>query len=394
MTTTAALPFIGVGCRMRRPRIGSRIGEVFRMSDFWHAFRPRLMHAAVLGLAVGLMDFLRAFSSMFSEPESRSPVLGGGLNIFFVSEMGAFVIIAAITWAERVRIAESRRFLVMAMTVVISAFVATALKLGWAILFVGTTQEWAPSERLAWFLYMFWMTCATGALAAAYYEFWERAGRSAARLRDAEIERQEIEQRVVLSRLSVMKARIEPAFLFKSIATVQKLYRGNTDAAEKLLDDLIVYLRAALPQMRGITSTLGDEIHLAASYLKLHDDAFAGRLHVAFDVPESARELRFPPMVLLPLVEDAVQRASSMSRPALSLAIAVKLGGISMRVAVSDDCPLTRLDASTEPTLTSQEHSLAAFFGDSARLVRDSAEGGGTRIAFEIPHGDNARDHR
>ena len=393
MTTTATLPFIGVGCRMRRPRIGSRIGEVSRMSDFWHAFRPRLLHAAVLGLAVGLMDFLRAFSSMLSGPESRSPVSGGGLNIIFVAELGTFVIIAAITWAERVRIAESRRFLVMAMTVVISAFVATALKIGWTILFFGT-QEWVPSEWLALFLYLFWMICATGALAAAYYKFWERAGRSAARLRDAEIERQEIEQRVVLSRLSVLKARIEPAFLFKSIATVQKLYRSNTDAAEKLLDDLIVYLRAALPQMRGITSTLGDEIHLAASYLKLHDEAFAGRLHVAFDVPESARELRFPPMVLLPLVEDAVQRACSMSRPALSLVIAVKPGGTSMRVAVSDDCPLTRLDASTEPTLTSQEHSLAAFFGDSARLVRDSAEGGGTRITFEIPLGDNARDHR
>jgi hypothetical protein len=363
------------------------------MSDFWHAFRPRLLHAAVLGLAVGLMDFLRAFSSMLSEPESRSPVLGLGLNIILVGEMGTFVIIAAITWAERVRIAESRRFFVMAMTVLTSAFAATVLKLGWAH-FVGIKQEWVPSEWLALFLYLFWMTCATGALAAAYYEFWERAGRSAARLRDAEIERQEIEQRVVLSRLSVMKARIEPAFLFKSIATVQKLYRSNTDAAEKLLDDLIVYLRAALPQMRGITSTLGDEIHLAASYLKLHDEAFAGRLHVAFDVPESARELRLPPMVLLPLVEDAVQRASSMSRPALSLVIAVKPGETSMRVAVSDDCPLTRLDASTEPTLTSQQHSLTAFFGDAARLVRGPAEGGGTRITFEIPHVDNARDHR
>jgi hypothetical protein len=394
MTTIAALPFISFGRRMRRPRIESRIGEVSRMSDFWHAFRPRLMHAAVLGLAVGLMDFLRAFSSMLSEPESRSPVLGGGLNIIFVAELGTFVIIAAITWAERVRVAPSRRFFVMVMTVVVSAFVATALKLGWTRMYVGTTQEWVPSEWLALFLYLFWMTCATGALAAAYYEFWERAGRSAARLRDSEIERQEIEQRVVLSRLSVMKARIEPAFLFQSIATVQRLYRGNTDAAEKLLDDLIVYLRAALPQMRGTTSTLGDEIHLAASYLKLHDEAFDGRLQVAFDVPESARELRFPPMVLLPLVEDAVQRACSMSRPVLSLAIAVNVGETSLRVAVSDDCPLTRLDTSTEPALTSQEHSLAAFFGDAARLVRDSAEGGGTRITFEIPHGDNARDHR
>jgi hypothetical protein len=364
------------------------------MSEFWLAFRPRIPHAAVLGLAVGLMDYLRAFSMLVADAGSRSPFVGDGLNMIFVAELGAFVVVAAITWAERLGVSESRRFPVMAWTVLVGAFVATALKLGWAILFVGTTQEWAPSEWLALFLYLFWMTCATGALAAAYYEFWERAGRSAARLRNAEIERQEIEQRVVLSRLSVMKARIEPAFLFKSIATVQKLYRDNTDVAERLLDDLIVYLRAALPQMRGTASTLGDEIHLAASYLKLHDEAFDGRLTVSFDVPESARELRFPPMVLLPLVEDAVQRASLMSRPALSLAIAVKPGETSTRVAVSDDCPLTRLETSTEPTLTSQEHSLAAFFGDAARLVRAPADGVGTRVTFEIPHVDDARDHR
>ena len=363
------------------------------MSDFWLAFRPRLLHAGVLGLAVGLMDYLRAFSTRITDPDAQGN-LTDGANIMLTAVLGTFVIIAAITWAERVRGPESRRFLVMAMTVVVASVAATVLKLGWTRLLMRDSQGWAQSEWLALFLYLFWMTCATGALAAAYYEIWERAGRSAARLRNAEIERQEIEQRVVLSRLSVMKARIEPAFLFNSIATVQKLYRDNTDAAEKLLDDLIVYLRAALPQMRGTTSTLGDEIHLAASYLKLHDEAFEGRLRVAFDVPESARELRFPPMVLLPLVEDAVQRACSMSRPVLSLAIAVNVGETSLQVAVCDDCPLTRLDAGAEPSLTSQEHSLAAFFGDAARLVRDSAEGGGTRITFEIPHGDNARDHR
>jgi len=364
------------------------------MSDFWHAFRPRLLHAAILGSAVGLMDVLRAFSTMLTEPESLSPVVGGWLNIFFVAGTGTFMIIAAITWAERLRVPPASRFLVMATTVVVSAVVATALRLGWSGVLESRTQEWGPSDWLALFLYLFWMSCATGALAAAYYEFWERAGRSAARLRDAEIERQEIEQRFVLSRLAVMKARIEPAFLFKSIATVQKLYRDNADAAEKLLDDLIVYLRAALPQMRGAASTLGDEVHLAASYLKLHDEAFGGRLQMAFDVPDAARGRPFPPMVLLPLVEDAVHRACTMSHPALVLAIAVSADAAALQVAVADDCPLTRLDTRNEPALASQELSLAAFFGGAARFVRGVGKDGGTRVTFEIPNGYDPRNHR
>ena len=368
------------------------MAPVFHSSGFWKAYRPRIPHAAVLGLALALMDTLRSF-----------PVVGNsttGAQAMFLfhqtapSFIGAAGMIAAITWVELVHIRPLRQFALMAATVVLGAVAATLMKLVWSALVLSYNQSFDAADWLALSLYLFWMNCATSALAAAYYEFWERAAQSAARLRGAELERQGIEQRVVQSRLTVMKARIEPAFLFNSMANVQRLYRSNTDAAEKLLDDLIVYLRAALPQLRGNTSSLGDEIHLVASYLKLHDETFDGRLEVSFDVPEAAREQRFPPMVLLPLVDDALHRARAMSHPALSLAIAISMDDTALYMAVVDDCPLTRFDTSAEPALTAQEHSLTAFYGDAARLARGAGEDGGTRIMIQIPRSDDARSHR
>jgi sensor histidine kinase YesM len=393
MTTLATTAHPGMVRRMRKPDMKSRIAQMSRMADFRQAFRPRIPHVLVLGLALGLMDVLRAFSVLGNDPVPGRGLLTG-LVMFGPAPIGAAVMIAAITWAERVRAPAVYRFPLMAATVVFSAFAANVVRAIVTYVFLPPAQSWDAFEWVALFLYLFWMNCATGALAAAYYEFWERAAQSAARLRGAELERQGIEQRVVESRLSVMKARIEPAFLFNSIATVQKLYRENTDNAEKLLDDLIVYLRAALPQMRGKTSSLGDEIHLAAAYLKLHDEAFEGRLQVAFDVAEGARNMQLPPMVLLPLVEDAVHRARSMPQPALSLALSVAVTDAALQVTVTDDCPFTRLDAGAEPALAAQERSLAACFGDAARLHRGSTAQGGTRITFEIPRAGGTLDPR
>ena len=263
--------------------------QVSRSAAFLAAFWPRVPHAAVLGVALALMDTLRAFSSIASD-SSPAEAVKFLVDLMFANTIGTAVVIAAITWAERIPVRLAWRFPMMAVVVIVAACAAALFRAAWGYVFQPAGHIFEANEWISICLYLFWMSCVTGALAAFYYEYWERAAQSTARLRDAELDRQGIEQRVVESRLSVMKARIEPAFLFNSIATVQKLYRINTDTAEKLLDDLIVYLRAALPQMRGKSSSLGDEIHLAASYLKLHDEAFEGRLQAAFDVPEAARD--------------------------------------------------------------------------------------------------------
>ena len=70
-----------------------------------------------------------------------------------------------------------------------------------------------------------------------------------------------------------MQARVEPRFLFNTLAQVERLYEIDAQRADRMLDDLIVYLRAALPQLRETTSTLSREIELAKAYLNIVEAA-------------------------------------------------------------------------------------------------------------------------
>ena len=84
--------------------------------------------------------------------------------------------------------------------------------------------------------------------------------RDQARIAKAEAERNQLEKNVLEARLQLMQAQVEPHFLFNTLANVQHLVETDAAAASRMLDSLIQYLRAALPQMREGTTTLGREL--------------------------------------------------------------------------------------------------------------------------------------
>jgi LytS/YehU family sensor histidine kinase len=178
-----------------------------------------------------------------------------------------------------------------------------------------------------------------------------------------------------------MKARVDPDFLFRMIGDVQRLYRTNVDAAEQRLEDFIEYLRAALPRARGGATTLGEEVRLASAYVRLHEEAFDGRLDADFEVDESLADAQFPPMALLPLVDDALRRAKG----GLVLRTTARRSGDGLEVVVTDDGG----NAAETPALASHERAFVQFFGEGARVVRRPG-----CVKLEIDHAIPARAHR
>jgi LytS/YehU family sensor histidine kinase len=248
-------------------------------------------------------------------------------------------------------------------------------------------------DRAGLYFHLLWIALTIGSLAAIYFTVWENAQLSAVRVQAAELERQGIERQVVESRLNVMKARVEPEFLFRSIAHIQQLYRHDKESAERHLEDLIAYLRAALPQMRGGASTLGDELHLASTYLQLHEELFAGRLYWDWVVEAGLDEVHFPPMTLLPLIDDALRRASSTPQPRLFVQVRASSDHGRLAVVVEDDCGVARPGSTTE-ALLAQQRSFAEFFGGDASVRHHTLSNNKTRIILEADIGQRARDHR
>src|SRR5258706_14292806 len=104
-----------------------------------------------------------------------------------------------------------------------------------------------------------------------------------------------------------MQARVEPQFLFNTLAQVRELYEHDVGVAGRMLDDLTAYLRAALPHLRHSTSPLGQEIALVQAYLDIVRVRLGDRLRFDVDVPDAAKSFRVPPMMLLPLIDPLVR---------------------------------------------------------------------------------------
>jgi hypothetical protein len=335
----------------------------------------------VLALAIASMDLLRVWP-LFMEVPGALVVLTGVFAVTSQSLMECMLVVAAITLAEQTRFGARHRVAASVLAVLVAAPFATAL--GTWLTSQRAGLDWVMRNEtglLSLYLYIMWYALMTGLLAAAYFITQERAQRSASDLRQAQLERQGLKQRMVESRLNVMKARVDPDFLFRMIGDVQRLYRSNVDAAEERLEDFIEYLRAALPRARGGATTLGEEVRLASAYVRLHDEAFAGRLDATFDVDESLDDAQFPPMALLPLVDDALRRAKG----SLVLRTTARRKGEGLEVEVTDD-----LGAAAEtPALASHERAFVQFFGEGARVIREPG-----RVRLEIDHAIPTRAHR
>jgi LytS/YehU family sensor histidine kinase len=135
----------------------------------------------------------------------------------------------------------------------------------------------------------------------------ERKARDEARLHRAKPSASSSRRTSSRRGLQLMQAQVEPHFLFNTLANVQHLVETDPPQASKMLESLIQYLRAALPQMRESATNLGREVDMARAFLEIHRIRMGTRLEWTVDVPSHLRCAPFPPMMLISLVENALK---------------------------------------------------------------------------------------
>jgi glucose-6-phosphate-specific signal transduction histidine kinase len=122
-----------------------------------------------------------------------------------------------------------------------------------------------------------------------------------------QLEKSELERKALDTRLRLLQAQVEPHFLFNTLANVQALVDAGSPQASSVLKSLIAYLRAAVPRMHELATTLGQELELVRAYLELMQMRIPDRLQFALHIDPAANSLQCPPMTLLTLVENAVR---------------------------------------------------------------------------------------
>ncbi len=156
----------------------------------------------------------------------------------------------------------------------------------------------------AWFHYgtsfvIAGVACAFGAVSA-------QAMRMRASLETQRREAAELRQAETAARLALLQAQIEPHFLFNTLANVQSLIERDPKRAASMLDSLNRYLRASLKRTRDAASTLKDEVELVEALLDIASIRLGDRLRYAIDVVEPMRQVPLAPLLMQPLVENAL----------------------------------------------------------------------------------------
>ena len=243
-------------------------------------------------------------------------------------------------------------------------------------------------ERWTFFFYNVFAAFGNGLLISLIFYVKRREARAAAALHKAEAARHLLSKQAVEAELKLLQAQVEPHFLFNTLASVQYLIETDPKQANVLLSHLVGYLRAALPQLRASSSTLGREIALAEAYLNILRMRIGQRLAFAIDVPEDLRSHPFPPNLLISLVENAIKHGVEPSADGGSVNLAAERHDDAIVVTVTDNGRGPAPDARARGEgvgLSNIRERLAALYGTRARFTLEPALPRGMRATLTLP---------
>jgi LytS/YehU family sensor histidine kinase len=208
--------------------------------------------------------------------------------------------------------------------------------------------------------------------------------RTAERLQAAELDRIRRSKLALGSRLQAMQARVEPQFLFNTLAQVERLYELDAKLAARMLDDLIAYLRAAMPLMRDTSSTVAQEFELARAYLDIVRVRLGERLAFTIQTPSGSNDIRMPPMMLLPLIDHAIVRGFTPPNVEGAISIRSEVDSGRLRLTITDSGAGFVPETGGEG-LTAIRERIAALYGDKGALQFRRSNPTSTEAVLDIP---------
>ena len=194
--------------------------------------------------------------------------------------------------------------------------------------------------------------------------------------------------------LRALRSQINPHFLFNALTTIGYLIQTAPERAVETLLRLTSLLRGVL-RSEGEFTTLGRELEIIESYLDIEHARFEQRLSVRIDVPQQLRSLQIPPLLLQPIVENAVKHGIAPRREGGEVSLVAHIddsnaGSPTLVVVVRDggvgasEAQLRR-GRTAGVGLANVERRLAAQYGAAAALSIVSARGIGTTVELRLP---------
>jgi Histidine kinase len=349
--------------------------------------RATLAIGAVAGLLLLLSNGMRGIlvwaddpASISSIPAEAAVVVGSGLLV-------ALLLLVAISFVESGDAAGAPGWTRYALATLGAVGTATlVVHLLAPQLPIGGLVGWYGIESpLAVNSFVFANFLLFGGLGVFVYARMHRARRMQAELDRAERQRAATAGELLRSRLLASQAQVSPTFLFDTLRCIEDRYARDHAAGDRLIDDLIAFLRAALPQLRGAGTTLAREAALADAYLRIVAHRGDARVAYTVDVPPELADRAFPPMLILPLLEDFVQSGCEHAARGRKLDLHATVRQQRLRVVVADDAPRGPPASPDHPQHAALRARLQHLAGDAATLTVDVDPWCGASAIIELP---------
>ncbi|AUX22488.1 uncharacterized protein SOCEGT47_029910 [Sorangium cellulosum] len=189
------------------------------------------------------------------------------------------------------------------------------------------------------------------------------------------------------ARVRLLQVRTNPHFLYNSLNSAMSLTATDPELAEEVLGRLAKLFRYSLEGSERHVVPLGDEIANAIDYLEVETIRFQERLRYVILVDPSLHPIEVPPMLLQPLVENAVKHGTSRRVEGGAVTVRAEVEGDDLLLSVHDDGPGP--DGSrhrgTGTSLMDLGERLRLLYGEDGRLSAGAGPAGGYEARLRLP---------
>jgi two-component sensor histidine kinase len=197
---------------------------------------------------------------------------------------------------------------------------------------------------------------------------------------------QEREREITRLSLEMLKAQMQPHFLFNALHTISAMMHADVKRADRMLSRLSSLLRMTLANIGRQEVRLADEIAFVEAYLDIERERFGERLAMRIEVADEALDALVPALFLQPLVENCIRHGFAAPATDGSIFIGAARDGGQLSLTVADDGRgLAHQPPREGLGLTNSRMRLMQLYGSEHRLRIEARAGGGVLVTVGIP---------
>lgn len=225
------------------------------------------------------------------------------------------------------------------------------------------------------------------------FTFYYFISKNSIRTRNEILEQERIkllasEKEILQTNLRLLQAQIEPHFLFNTLSNILSLIATEPAKGTAMLVDLTKYLRTSLSRTISETTTLDQELEMIEAYLNIQKIRMGKRLRFSIDIPAALRQHQLPPLLLQPIVENAVKHGLEPKVDGGEILIKASEENNILKIEIIDTglgfCDLNK----TGVGIRNVRERIVLLFGERGRLKISENIPYGVKAIIEVPAND------